>query len=160
MTSQSGSNKLNVSKNSEESVDSVSIYFKKNMSNMNMSNDKKVCQFCETASCTASCKTSCESKTLSPDFKNQKKIHVSDHTNLHFNTTTISINTNEESGGPASTLTRSSAESKVIEGNLGYGENKNKEEGVSVYKLHGSKSNGVSVSTLINFYNSLFSTTM
>merc|ERR1712242_229627 len=84
VTSQSGSNKLNVSKNSEESVDSVSICFKTNMSNMNMSNDKKVCQFCETTSCTASCKTSCESKTLSPDFKNQKKIHLSEHTNLHF----------------------------------------------------------------------------
>ena len=131
------------------------------MSNMNMSNDKKVCQFCETASCTASCKTSCESKILSPDVKNQRKIHVSDYTeNLHFNPTTISNNSNEESGGPASTFSRSSAESKVIEGNLGYGENKNKEGGVSVYKLHGSKSNGVSVSTLINFYNSLFSTTM
>ena len=53
----------------------------------------------------------------------------------------------------------SSAKPQVIEGNMSYGENKNKEEGVSVYKLHGSKSNSMSVSNLINFYNSL-STTM
>ena len=46
----------------------------------------------------------------------------------------------------------------VIEGNLSYGENKNKEEGVSMYNLHGSKSNSVSVSNLINFYNSLYTT--
>ena len=122
---------------------------------MNVSNDKKASQFCETATC----KTSCESRILSRAVKDPRKIHVSDSKeNLHFNSTTISNNSIKESGGPVSTFSRSSAESKVIEGNLGYGENKNKEGGVSVYKLHSSKSNGVSVSNLINYYNSLFST--
>ena len=60
-----------------------------------------------------------------------------------------------KSGGQFSTFSMSSAKPQVIEGNMSYGENKNKEEGVSVYNAHGSNSECVSVSMLINFYDSL-----
>ena len=45
------------------------------------------------------------------------------------------------------------AELNVIKGNQSFGENKNKEEGVSIYNAHSSER--ISVSKLINFFNSL-----
>ena len=58
-------------------------------------------------------------------------------------------------GGRASTCSTTSAESQETEGNSNYGETKNKEGGVLVYKVGSSKSVGVNVNSLINFYNSL-----
>ena len=52
-------------------------------------------------------------------------------------------------------LVWTTAESQVTEGNLNYGENKNQEEGVLMYKADSGKGVSVSVKTLINFYNSL-----
>ena len=56
-------------------------------------------------------------------------------------------------GGWVSTCSTTSAEFTDVR--LSYGETKNKEEGILMYRPDSSKSEYVTVSTLINFYNSL-----
>ena len=82
--------------------------------------------------------------------------------NLHFYSSTISYSNDNTSseyvkipGGWASTCSTTSAEYQVIKGNSNYGENKNHEGGVLMYKVDSSKSASVNVNSLINFYNSL-----
>ena len=58
-------------------------------------------------------------------------------------------------GGPASTCSRTSAKSQVIEGDLNFGENKKAEGGVLVNNEDSSNNGNVNVSKLIAFYNSL-----
>ena len=84
--------------------------------------------------------------------------------NLHnrFLSSTISCNnvyTSSECdktlGGPASTCSRTSAKSQVIEGDLNCGENKKAEGGVLVNNEDSRNNVNVNVSKLIAFYNSL-----
>ena len=96
--------------------------------------------------------------------ENREKSSIPVGKNLHnrFLSSTIScsnVYTSSECdrtlGGPASTCSRTSAKSQVIEGDLNFGENKKAEGGVLVNNVDSSNNGNVNVSKLIAFYNSL-----
>ena len=134
-----------------------------------LSFNKKASQ-CETSHCEKPCELGLSS-TVNKDFvqnransRGREKSQIPVKKNLHFFSSTISYSDDytsseyinvKSTGGRASTCSTTSAEYQDTEGNSNYGETKNKEGVVLVYKGDSSKSVGVNVNSLINFYNSL-----